>query len=479
MPAYYSPLKALQETYHQVDPGSVSSMITVDTAPGGALPRTQETNRFNPRVNPTAGQPKNWFTSEPSLIQERNRRYDTLEHVQPGRNVRLPRSTHFSLQSDLNSGFIRPDRNGEYYTNLGDAFTDNLLLGNRTVYRDMRTAKLLHDDIANHRRAAAKAHWGSLGNPYASAKGLTHPIVMGSLTKADRITDANRDFYTTGNVPIKFNTGTSRFSHRPPFVDRVDDSASYAIMPRNGYAPHIGLNSVKVDKDVAEGDRADGLERMIDDIPVNATELANWSPDVGTLRHELAHLMTDITPGSERTVDEVYNPNRELSTYANSASDEALRAHRFMKDVYTRHLMNQGLKPEEVVAKVQDPEAFLEFMNSVYNSGEGGGFSLPEGSVPVGSEVEAYRAANGLRSIVAELLGNDSVNAYNSWARNDEELRGRYYPHIVPAVPEKENPNAIKHPRLRIVPRRRSLFRSLHPQVNNNRSGQTATDSIA
>lgn len=477
MPAYYSPLKALQETYHQVDPGSVSSMITVDTAPGGALPRTQETNRFNPRVNPTAGQPKNWFTSEPSLIQERNRRYDTLERVQPGRNVRLPRSTHFSLQSDLNSGFIRPDRNGEYYTNLGDAFTDNLLLGPRTVYRDMRTAKLLQDDIANRRRAAAKAHWGSLGNPYASAKGLTHPIVMGSLTKADRIEDDNRNFYTTGNVPIKFNTGVASFYPKLPFVDYGD--SSYAMMPDLGFAPHIGLTSSKVGKDVAADDRAVGLDRMLNDSSVNTPEHDNKAPDIGTLRHELAHLMTGTTQGSKSAVDEVYNTNRERGTYANSASDEALRAHRFMKDVYTRHLMNQGLKPEEVVAKVQDPEAFLEFMNSVYNSGEGGGFSLPEGSVPVGSEVEAYRAANGLRPIVAELLGNDSVEAYNSWARNDGELRDRYYPHIVPAVPEKENPNAIKHPRLRIVPRRRSLFRSLHPQVNNNRRGQAPTDSIA
>lgn len=472
MPSSYSPLKSLQEPYHQFDPGSVSSMITVDTAPGGALPREQETNRFNPRVSTTDGQLNN------SPVHKTNRIYDTLESVQPGRNVRLPNSSHFPIQSDLNSGLIRTNGNGEHYTNLSDAFTDNLLLGNRTVYRDMRTAKLLHDAIANQRRAAAKAHWGNLENPYASAKGIAHPIVMGPLTKADRITDANRDFYTTGNVPIKYNNGALSFSPIPPFVD-YDDSSPYAIMPSYGETPHIGLNSSKVDKDAAESDRAVGLERMINDEPVNAPEIDNRTPGQGILRHELAHLMADTTAGSRDIVDEVYNTNREASTYANSNSPEALRAHRLMKDVYTRHLMNQGLKPEEVVAKVQDPEAFLEFMNSVYNSGEGGGFSLPEGSVPAGLEVEAYRAANGLRPIVAELLGNDSVKAYNSWARSDADLRGRYYPHIVPAVPEKENPNAIKHPRLNIVPRRRSLFRSLHPQVNNNISGQAASGGIA
>ena len=472
MPDYYSPLKALQETYHQFSPGNVSSMITVDTyKPGGVLPRSLETNRFYPRTS-TYGQPNNSPAHKTNMI------YDTLESVQPGRNVRLPSSFHFPTQSDVRSGLIRTNGNGEHYTNLRDAFTDNLLLGNRTVYRDIHTAKLLQDDIANRRRAAAKAHWGSLGNPYASTKGLTHPIVMGPLTGADRITDANRDFYTTGNVPIKYNTRTSRFSWLPPFVSHDDDPASYAVMPSYGETPHIGLNSSKVDKDVAETDRAVGLERMVNDEPVNVPEGDNRAPDVGTLRHELAHLMTDTTAGSRDAVDEVYNTNRERGTYANSASDEALRAHRFMKDVYTRHLMNQGLKPEEVVDKVQDPEAFLEFMNSVYNSGEGGGFSLPEGSVPAGLEVEAYRAANGLRPIVAELLGNDSVKAYNSWARSDEELMNRYYPHIVPAVPEKENPNAIKHPRLNIVPRRRSLFRSLHPQVNNNRRGHTANGHI-
>lgn len=453
-------------------------MITVDTTePGGALPRSQETNRFNPRTSATAGQPRNWFTSEPSLIQERNRRYDTLERVQPGRSVRLPNSSHFSLQSDIRSGLIRPDRNGEHYTNLGDAFTDNLLLGNRTVYRDMRTAKLLHDDIANRRRTAAKAYWGNLANPFASARGLAHPIVMGPLTGADRIVDDNRNFYTTGNVPIKYDEGVLSFSPEFPFVD-YDDSTSYAIMPSHGDAPQVSLTSYKVqDKDVAKRDREVGLARMIDDSPVNAPELNNTAPDQGVLRHELAHLMTGTTIGSRTSIDEVYNPNREFSTYANSSSPEALRAHRLMKDVYTRHLMNQGLKPEEVVAKVQDPEAFLEFMNSVYNSGEGGGFSLPEGSVPAGLELETYRAANGLRPIIAELLGNDSVAAYNNWA-NDGELVDRYYPHIAPPVPAKENPNAIEHPRLRIVPRRRSLFRTLHPQVNNNRRGYAATDSI-
>jgi hypothetical protein len=149
-----------------------------------------------------------------------------------------------------------------------------------------------------------------------------------------------------------------------------------------------------------------------------------------------------------------------------------------MKDVYARHLMSQGMKPEEVVAKVQDPDAFLGFMDSVYNSGEGGGFSLPEGSVPAGLEIEAYRAANGLRPIVAELLGDDSAKAYNSWS-SDKELLDRYNPHIVPAVREKVNPySSILPTSRRPVPRRRSLFRILHPQVNNNRSGQTAAEYV-
>lgn len=440
-------------------------MITVDTAkPGGALPRDQWTNRFIPRATDYGQIP--WFNFGRPSIQETNRRYDTLERVQPGRNVRLPNSSHFSIQSDRRSGLIRNDKNGSRYINLGDAFTDNLLLGNRTVYRDMRTAQLLQNDIANRRRESAKAHWGDSANPYASAKGLAHPIVMGPLTEEDRIVDADRNFYTTGNVPIKH------------IVDYSEPS-SYAIMPRRGHEPYIGLAVSNIeDRDFAEMDREDGYARMINDIPVNAHELDNELPGQGILRHELAHLMTDTTPGSETAIDEVYNPNRELGTYANSVSHEALRAHRFMKDVYARHLMSQGLKPEEVVAKVQDPDAFLGFMDSVYNSGEGGGFSLPEGSVPVGLEIEAYRAANGLRPIVAELLGDDSVKAYNSWSR-DEELLDRYNPHIVPAVHEKVNPySSLLPPSQRPVPRRRSLFRILHPQVNNNRSGQTTAEHV-
>jgi hypothetical protein len=233
--------------------------------------------------------------------------------------------------------------------------------------------------------------------------------------------------------------------------------------------PHIGIGGETTPTTIEPSHRAFILG--FNDFPINSyTETdPRANQTTGTLRHEGIHAqhttpITD-TPNPEGVDDtefnlrEVYNTDRPDGTYVTYTPTEALRAHKVLKDTHARHLINQGVKPEDVVSRVQDPKEFLEFMNGVYRGGDGAGFSFPEGSVPAGMEEEAYRAANGFRPVVGELT--DSADKYNSWQREGPWDYGKFKYHT-------PNAEAVRRTLPTLFRRRSEKFNELHPQVRNN-----------
>ena len=448
-------------------------MITVEKARGVNLP-----TQFS--LVPQTG-----YLATPNA---RNRQFYTrLE--QPGSFVlpplkpipvqeRLPQARQYYVSDDIDTGLIRSGGQGQPATvNIHDIFKDNLLTTPDKLDTSLEVAGQLENSVGQHRRAAGNRYSGGR-NPYAGVTtNLTHPIVLGSMPGDIRIADHTKNFRRTGELPVVQNATITDERTTPLGVQQYETPMSYFMPGTVETVPHIGIGG-EITPSINPSHRA--YELGINDFPINSYmgEDPRSMQTTGTLRHEGIHAQqhTPITDTSrpdgiddtELNLREVYNIGRPDSTYVTDSASEALRAHKVLKDTYARHLINQGVKPEDVVSRVQDPKAFLEFMHGVYHGGAGAGFSFPEGSIPAGMEEEVYRAANGFRPVVGEL--NNSADKYNAWQRE-----GHYqdYNKFKYHTPNAEAVKTLPFPTLfRRIPsrqeRRLEMFRELHPQVRNN-----------
>lgn len=483
----YDPKKAVNSPHHKINPGQVSSAYTVEKLRGVNLPTP----------------PMSGYLAVPDTILDRQL-YNRLE--QPGRYIRppfkptriperLPQAKQYYVPDDVATGLLRA-KNGEsgdpsLTVNIHDIFTDNLLTTPDKLNASLEVAKRLEDSVGQHRRAAGDRYSGGK-NPYKGiTTNLTHPIVLGSMPRNIRIADHTKDFRRTGELPVVQNaTLPEEEMTLPGGVVQRDTPMSY-FMPGSGdTVPHMGIGGESTPI-TNSSDRA--LILGSSDYPINSYmgEDPRAMQTTGTLRHEGIHAQQttpvadtptpDGIDDTELNLREVYNIGRPDSTYVTDNSAEALRAHKVLKDTYARHLINKGVKPEDVVRRVQNPKEFLEFMNGVYHGGVGAGFSFPEGSVPAGMEEEAYRAANGFRPVVGEL--KNLSRKYNSWQSGPDHDYNKFKHH----TPNAESIRFMdtlpfplffgKKPSQR--ERRLEKFNELHPQVRNERGIDTKKKSIA
>lgn len=474
MPSY-DPRKSVNSPHHKINPGRVSSAYTVEKARGVNLP-----TQFS--LAPQSG-----YLATPNALNRRL--YTRLE--QPGRSARppfkptrvperLPQARQYYVSDDIDTGLIRSGDGQHATVNIHDIFKDNLLTTPDKLDSSLEVARRLEDSVGQHRRAAGDRYSGGR-NPYEGVTtNLTHPIVLGRMPNDIRIADHAKNFRRTGELPVVQNATLPGEKITPIGVQPHDSPMSYFMPGTAETVPHIGIGG-EVTPSTNSSRRA--FDLGANDYPINSyTETDPRSMQTtGTLRHEGIHAQqhTPITDtpnpddidDTELNLREVYNIGRPDSTYVTYNSAEALRAHKVLKDTYARHLINQGVKPEDVVSRVQDPKAFLEFMHGVYHGGAGAGFSFPEGSIPAGMEEEAYRAANGFRPVVGEL--NNSADKYNSWQVEGPYQDYNKFKYHTPNAEAVRLMDTLPLPpvfgtRTSRQERRLEKFQELHPQVRNN-----------
>lgn len=476
MSSSYDPRKAVNSPHHKINPGRVSSAYTVEKARGVNLP-----TQLRPDLQPGYLQAPNVLNRQfYNRLEQPGQAYNVRPPLKP-RSVseRLPQARQYYVSDDMDTGLIRSGGQDQHATvNIHDIFTDNLLTTPERLDSSLEVARRLADSVGQHRRAAGDRYSGGQ-NPYrGNTTNLTHPIVLGSMPENIHIADHTKDFRRTGELPVVQNATMPAEEMTSLGVRQYDTPMSYFMPGTVETTPHIGIGG-EVTPSTNSSHSAFALGA--NDFPINSyTETDPRSMQTtGTLRHEGIHAQqtTPITDTpwpdgideTELNLREVYNIGRPDKTYVTDNASEALRAHKVLKDTYARHLINQGVKPEEVVSRVQDPKAFLEFMNSVYHGGAGAGFSFPEGSIPAGMEEEVYRAANGFRPVVGEL--NNSADKYNSWQREGPWDYNKF---------KYSTPNAEAVRFMDMLPfpalfrgrsrraRRLEKFNELHPQVRNN-----------
>jgi hypothetical protein len=105
------------------------------------------------------------------------------------------------------------------------------------------------------------------------------------------------------------------------------------------------------------------------------------------------------------------DPNRTSRGYASNSEAEMLRALHHAKSGFARHLISENkLTPEEIVATVQDPDKFLDFMQGVYRGSVRGhnddptSYSFPSSMSQVGTEKEMARSIAGIQPLIQTLL---------------------------------------------------------------------------
>lgn len=483
----YDPAKAVNSPHHKINPGQVSSAYTVEKLRGVNLPA-----QLRPELQPG-------YLAAPNALNRQL--YNRLE--QPGRYARppfkptpiperLPQSKQYYVDDDVATGLLRAKKDAPALTvNIHDIFKDNLLTTPDKLDASLEVAKRLEDSVGQHRRAAGDRY--SRGkNPYKGVTtNLTHPIVLGSMPGNINIADHTQYFRRTGELPVVQNATlpAEEMTSLGGVVQR-NKPMSYFMPGTVETVPHMGIGGESAPI-TNSSDRAFVLGS--NDYPINSYvgEDPRDMQTTGTFRHEGIHAQqtTPITDTpkpdgideTELNLREVYNTGRPDSTYVTDNSAEALRAHKVLKDTYARHLINQGVKPEDVVSRVQDPKAFLGFMNGVYHGGTDAGFSFPEGSIPAGMEEEAYRAANGFRPVVGELT--NSADKYNSWQREGPWDYNKFK-HHTPNAEAVRFMDTLPFPLLfGKMPsqreRRLEKFNELHPQVRNGRGIGTKKKPIA
>lgn len=396
-------------------------------------------------------------------------------HLVPGH---LQKSINVSRQLMDSIGRARTNASKEYIGDIG-TLNEGEQAPNWNDYNGDK--KAFNKDRRSYRSRSAATLLNSIYND--STHPLTRPIMMtdqpltqrstilsleGFLPKGyevlgedisnirffDKYPEANMQYRRTGDLPINLSRtisgggslyGFPSDAEKTPYIN-IGETDKYNGSPSED---NIDLHDLKV----------------INEYPLNITnsslglkpfEITN---NPGAVTHEGIHGMTNyVRDNSRDAYSDLYGISRDRPGYTLMGTGEALRSHRVMKTAFARDLIRQGLSEQEIVNRVQDPQAFLQWLDTtIYNGGEGGGFSFPEGIVPAGMEEEYYRAATGLRPFTGEIL--DKVEQYNSWNNNDT-------PNRVKVITSPADPNYSK-----LTPQQRlELFYKLHPQVRNTRS---------
>ena len=489
-----------------------------------------------------------FFTVEQQRPDYFSNEWKNLESASSPQSTRLPLSGVRSNKEDaMSSNLVAPiTYNGEqkYVTTLDRLLKDSLRI-NGQENRTNRIGDLLSQSIGDARRENLKKYYdddlwwwqrGSYDEKLNQFNNLSLPINIGDFPLGRYGEKGQQDVIDT---PISFHPKSigirkltpSEYAYHKHGIVNVDSHDKSHFNPEQ-YS--IGINeqehpnnsnildntfvSQEADRlygnispeEYAKKLNAVGTYLHNNDVPANALHYYNHphSRFLNTLKHEGDHAMTTYmdrshegyTPNShDKTVFEAglgvvsrkpseYESPYSPYGYSQSSVAEALRSLHDFKVGWARHLAaTTDMTPEQIVAKVQDPNAALQFMDQIYGEPSvdqpgqkyyaKNSFNFPSTMAPKATELTTARSIRGLEPIYKYVTGKPSE--HNIYEDFYDPIRDKMRPNSRGHSPELQNwlrykanesqryDDAVEKSLLN-QKQRKQFWDIIYPQVNNN-----------